>query len=500
MDELEEPTEDSRRTPCLGIVDAHHHLLDLRRSYPWLQGPAEPFRCHGDDRPIRRDYLVDDYLGDIGSLDLIGSVHIENGAGDPVAETLWIDSLVRERGIPSVQVAKADLLASDAPGVLEAVAAVASARGVRHILNGHPDPLYTHTDRDSIITDPVWLRNFSRLAGLGLSFDLQVCPHQLEAAAKLAAGHPDTAIVLDHAGMPVSQDRESLRRWRTGMRRLAAEPNVFVKISALGTNDHHWTTESIRPFVLDTIEIFGPARCMFGSNFPVGSLYSTFGALYAAFGSVTAAFSADERHDLFAGTARRFYRFTARAGHPAQRIRRVRTNPGPPGGRQRGAGPLVVVMGVSGSGKSTVGALLAERLGLPYAEADDFHPPANIAKMATGVPLDDTDRAPWLDLIAAWLAKHSGTGGVITCSALRRRYRDRLRAQMPEAFFLHLDGSEELIGRRLAERTGHFMPPGLLRSQLEALDPLEADEAGAVVSVDATPEELAERALAVIPR
>lgn len=161
--------------------------------------------------------------------------------------------------------------------------------------------------------------------------------------------------------------------------------------------------------------------------------------------------------------------------------------------------PLVVVMGVSGSGKSTVGALLAERLGLPYAEADDLHPPSNIAKMAAGIPLDDTDRAPWLDRIAAWLGgAEGGAGGVVTCSALRRRYRDRLRADAPDAFFLHLDGSEELIGCRLAARTGHFMPPGLLRSQFEALDPLDTDEKGLTVPVDASPEEITRRALAAV--
>src|SRR4051794_32419507 len=98
--------------------------------------------------------------------------------------------------------------------------------------------------------------------------------------------------------------------------------------------------------------------------------------------------------------------------------------------------PLVIVMGVSGSGKSTVGELLARRLGLPYAEADDFHPEANVAKMAAGVALDDADRAPWLDAIAAWLVERDGKGGVITCSALRRRYRDRLRADAPGLFFV----------------------------------------------------------------
>lgn len=162
--------------------------------------------------------------------------------------------------------------------------------------------------------------------------------------------------------------------------------------------------------------------------------------------------------------------------------------------------PVVVVMGVSGSGKSTVGGLLAERLGVPYAEADDFHPAANIAKMSAGHPLDDTDRAPWLDAIAAWIAQRGGRGGVVSCSALRRRYRDQLRTGTPDLFFLHLDGPPELIASRLAARMQHFMPSGLLRSQFDALEPLAADEAGAVVTIEGGLRETADRALAAVPR
>jgi gluconokinase len=162
--------------------------------------------------------------------------------------------------------------------------------------------------------------------------------------------------------------------------------------------------------------------------------------------------------------------------------------------------PLVVVMGVSGSGKTTVGTALAERLGVPYAEADDFHPPENVAKMASGVPLTDADRVPWLDSIAAWLKARDGEGGVVTCSALRRAYRDRLRRAAPELFFLHLDGSPELIGERLAGREDHFMPPALLRSQFETLEPLDPDEAGAAVPIDGTPDEVTELAVAAVPR
>lgn len=160
--------------------------------------------------------------------------------------------------------------------------------------------------------------------------------------------------------------------------------------------------------------------------------------------------------------------------------------------------PLVVVMGVSGSGKSTVGELLAERLGVPYAEADAFHPRANVEKMSAGTPLDDEDRRPWLDAIAGWLSEHAGQGGVVSCSALRRRYRDRLRGCGAPLFFVHLDGAEELIARRLESRKGHFMPRSLLRSQFATLEPLEADEGGAAVPVGGTPPEVAEEALAAL--
>lgn len=142
----------------------------------------------------------------------------------------------------------------------------------------------------------------------------------------------------------------------------------------------------------------------------------------------------------------------------------------------------IVVMGVSGAGKSTVAAALAQRLNVAFADADDFHPAANIAKMRAGTPLDDTDRLPWLDRIGAWLDRHSD-GGVMACSALKRSYRDRLRQHCPGVTFLHLTGSPQLIARRQAARQDHFMPPALLQSQFDTLEPLEADESGVAVDV-----------------
>ncbi|HWI44022.1 MAG TPA: gluconokinase [Nocardioides sp.] len=160
----------------------------------------------------------------------------------------------------------------------------------------------------------------------------------------------------------------------------------------------------------------------------------------------------------------------------------------------------VVVMGVSGTGKSTVGRALATRLGMTYGEGDDLHPAANIAKMAAGVPLDDADRAPWLAALAAWTsAQHEqGRSTVLTCSALRRSYRDLLRSAVPErTVFVHLVAPADVLTARMASRT-HFMPPSLLSSQLRTLEPLGADEAGSIVDVTRTIEQVVDDAAAVV--
>jgi gluconokinase len=138
-------------------------------------------------------------------------------------------------------------------------------------------------------------------------------------------------------------------------------------------------------------------------------------------------------------------------------------------------------MGASGSGKSTVGAALAARLDIPFADADAFHPAANIAKMSAGTPLDDDDRYPWLAAVGQWLADHER--GVMSCSALKRRYRDQLRSHRATIEFLHLTGSPELIDRRQDKRTGHFMPSSLMESQFSALEPLDSDERGLAIDI-----------------
>lgn len=164
----------------------------------------------------------------------------------------------------------------------------------------------------------------------------------------------------------------------------------------------------------------------------------------------------------------------------------------------KGGGTCIVVMGVSGCGKSSVGRLIAQRLGLEFLEGDEFHPAANVAKMSAGVALDDADRAPWLAAMAEQLAARAaaGRGAVLACSALKRHYRDRLRQGHPGLYFVYLYGDRELIGARLTARQNHYMPATLLDSQLATLEPPQDEPRCIRVAIDRPPEAVAETALA----
>lgn len=161
--------------------------------------------------------------------------------------------------------------------------------------------------------------------------------------------------------------------------------------------------------------------------------------------------------------------------------------------------PRIVVMGVSGAGKSTVGAELAALLEVPFEDADALHPESNVAKMTAGTPLTDADRHPWLGVVGQRLAD-APNGLVMACSALKRAYRDAIRAAAPDTLFVLLEVPKATLADRVTHRPGHFMPVSLLDSQLEALEPLTSDEAGVVVESEGGVEATAERALAALAR
>ncbi|RQH06449.1 amidohydrolase family protein [Paraburkholderia dinghuensis] len=294
------------------VVDPHVHFWNLdTHHYPWLAQPGVSFV--GDARALRFNYLPADLLHDAGDIDVLKVVHVEanHDPADPVEETRWLQGLADSGGahaFPDAIVAAADLSAPNAQAVLEAHAAFPNTRGIRQILNVHADPLYNYVGRH-YMRDPAWRGHFALLARHGLSFDLQLYPSQMEEAAALASEHPDVPLILDHTGMFVDRNSvDGYRAWRDGLRALAACPNVTVKISGLAMFDHDWTIESLRPYVLETIDAFGAERAMFASNFPVDRQFGSYTDLWRAFARIVSGASDDEKTALFRGNAERIYR------------------------------------------------------------------------------------------------------------------------------------------------------------------------------------------------
>ena len=293
------------------VVDSHIHLWDLKtHRYPWLDNPGVSFV--GDARDLKHDYLLDDLLGEAGGIDVKKLVHVEanHDPADPVEETRWLQSIAdraESRGMPNAIVAAVNLSAPNAPAWLEAHAAFPNTRGIRQILNVHENKLFDYVGRH-YMREPQWSENFALLRRHDLSFDVQIYPSQMEEAAVLARAHADTLFALNHAGMFVDRDSVAgYRAWRDGLRMLAACKNVYVKISGLAMFDHHWTVESLRPYVLETIDAFGVERAMFASNFPVDRLFGSYADLWHAYAAIIEGASVAEKEALFCRNAERFY-------------------------------------------------------------------------------------------------------------------------------------------------------------------------------------------------
>ena len=292
------------------LVDPHVHLWDLQHiRYPWLTGPFDSDNPNGSVEAIAVDYPLDAYLADAGSWDVRGIVHIDAGAdpADALKETQWLQAMANTRGMPTGIVAFAALDDPQVETLLAAHVESANVRGIRHIINWHPDPARSYSPAD-VTTTSAWMRGFGLLKKFGLSFDLQAYPGQFAHLAALIAKHPDTQVILNHTGMALPGDPDGWDVWRRGMAAFAALPNVAVKISGMGFTWRPWTVELARPYVLETIDLFGTARAMFASNFPTDKLFGSFDRHFDAYDAITADFSADERAALFGGNANRIYR------------------------------------------------------------------------------------------------------------------------------------------------------------------------------------------------
>lgn len=295
--------------PVARIADSHHHLWDLRQHrYPWLQGePEDPGDPSGVGM-LQRDYLVEDLLADTAGLPLVASVHVEaaHDPADPVTETQWLQSVSDKTGFPTAIVAAAVLEAPDAADVLAAHGQYPAVRGIRQMLDRNPAT--GASEETHLMDDAAWRRGLGLLAPAGLSFDLQVLPSQLEVAARLAADFGATVFVLNHGGYHVPASPEQRELWRTGIARLARQPNVVVKASGYDAVDPSWAQPGYAEYVLTLLEAFGVDRVLFGSNFPVDRRTISYRALVDATLAVTQGLTADERDRLFCRNTARVYR------------------------------------------------------------------------------------------------------------------------------------------------------------------------------------------------
>lgn len=293
------------------IIDPHHHLWSLKNDrYPWLRTPME-IGVGGDLNSIANDYSSDDYFADTKNYDLKKSVHIE-AAYDrrfPVDETEWLASIMAGQSVPSAIVAYAAMQDPNVEETLDRHLAHGSiVKGIRQILCWHDNPAFRMVDRGDLFGDPMWQSGFAKLSKYNLSFDLMIYPNQLDSASALAAAFPNTAIIVNHAAMPIDRSEEGLSQWKNGLSKLAKNENVSIKISGLGQTDWQWTDQSMRRVIRDVLEVFGTSRSMFASNFPVDRAYSSFDALYRTYEKAVADLSEDEKHALFFENALRIYR------------------------------------------------------------------------------------------------------------------------------------------------------------------------------------------------
>ena len=293
----------------LSIVDAHHHVW-RQADLPWLLGPMQP-RIFGPYEAIRRDYLIDEYLDDVAGSGVTRSVYVQaNWAPERFEnEVAWVQGVADEFGWPHAIVGYVDLMADDVLRQLDRLAKYRLLRGVRMQLHWHENEMYRFAPRPDLALDPALQRNVARLADYGLAFDLQVFAGQMAGAAELAATCPDVTFVLQHAGMLEDLSPEGRDRWRAGMERLAARPNVVSKLSALGTFIHRNDPAHIGAVFRDTVAMFGPDRCLFGSNFPIEKLWTSYGALLDGFLEASSGLDDTGRAAIFEKTAARVYRF-----------------------------------------------------------------------------------------------------------------------------------------------------------------------------------------------
>ena len=288
-------------------IDAHHHLWDLGAvSYPWLMAQGA-VRFFGDPGPIQRDYLIEEFRRDAKGFE--ASVHIQVGAADGWEEALWVQSVADANpDWPMAQVVFCDLTSEDLDAQLDRYQSLSTVRGVRQIVGRAPGEDAV-TGTNALLVDPRFVAGLREAGRRGLSFDLQLIPELYALMGDILAEVPGTRVALCHAGSPHDRSPKGLDQWAKDLRLLSNLGHVTCKLSGLGMFDHNWTTDAIRPIVETCLEQFGAARSMFGSNFPVDSLYSDYGTIVSAY---EASIPEAMQSAVFGETAAEFYGLSRR--------------------------------------------------------------------------------------------------------------------------------------------------------------------------------------------
>lgn len=283
-------------------IDAHHHLWDLGAvHYPWLMAKGVE-RFFGNPAQIQQDYLLDQFRKDSAGFD--ASVHIQVGAADSIAEATWVQMVADNApDWPLAQVVFCDLTAPDLDAQLDHFQTLSTLRGVRQIVGRAPGEDAV-TGTNDLLDNPAFAKGLALAGKRGLSFDLQLIPELYDGMARVLDHAPDVPVALCHAGSPHDRSTAGITAWAKSLRRMSERPQVTCKLSGLGMFDHNWTADSIRPIIETCLDQFGPDRCMFGSNFPVDSLYSNYKTLIGAYEAIV---PADAKQAVFGGTAAGFY-------------------------------------------------------------------------------------------------------------------------------------------------------------------------------------------------
>ena len=292
------------------VVDGHHHIW-RQADLPWLAGPMQP-RIFGPYEPIRRDYPIEEFRADIAGADVVKSVYVQTNWAPATYEdeAAWVQRTAERTGWPHAIVAYADFSADDVRPQLDRLSRYPLVRGARMQLHWHENPQYRFASRRDLPADPRIGRNIGYLADYGWTFDLQVFAPQMAYAADLAESCPKVTFVLQHAGMLEDLSSAGRAEWRAGMVRLAACPNMVAKLSGLGTFLHRNDRAHVAHVVRETVGIFGAGRCLFGSNFPVEKLWTSYGALVDAYRDALGPFTQKEQRAILHDTAMSVYRIS----------------------------------------------------------------------------------------------------------------------------------------------------------------------------------------------